>query len=237
MGDFGTRYLAQLPDLSRRTEYRFRYVSTDADLSPFVQLSDAESVITGANPGLEGEARRELYRQWCQWTARFEQMPWYDPRNEVKTFLTLERLQPDGTWLPIAVSILLPLTREGGRHLRLFRQSDTVGRVGGVAHHQERVVRYHHHGWAVALLLRHVSEFWNADFRRSVTFLSEPDNPRIAKMLNDLRFLEENGNALSGNIFVLRYPLDEDKYGPEDEAGLEAIFNLMRLVSGIPIVR
>ena len=113
----GMRVIAQKPDLSRRDRHRFRYVRTPDDLEPFVTLSDAEAVIAGANPGLKGKEREELYDRWCQWTVQDESLPWHDPANRVKSFLILDQKQPDEAWLPIGVSILLPLTIDGSRNL------------------------------------------------------------------------------------------------------------------------
>jgi hypothetical protein len=266
MGEFGIRVLSQRPDVSRRDQHRFRYVRTMNDLDPFVELSDAEAMIAGANPGVSGSTRRELYDRWCQWTAANECLLWYDPANCLKSFLILDQKQPDGAWLPIGVSIVLPLSVSGGRHLRLIRrgdhapsekrnastlQSDDFVRgqsdrllldtwiirkrapvTGGLT---ERIPRFSHYQWGVGLVLRHVGEFWNLDSGSAVTFLCEPDNPKIATMLNDLRFFEENRNFASGNLFVLKYPLDEDKYGTEDHERVSRVIDNIRFLRSIPV--
>jgi hypothetical protein len=54
-------------------------------------------------------------------------------------------------------------------------------------------------------------------------------------MLKDLRFIRENRNAASGKLFVLKYPLGEDEYGPEDQEGIERILANIRAVRSIPI--
>src|SRR5262249_41150430 len=154
---------------------------------------------------------------------------------------------PDGTWVPVGVSILLPLSVAGGRHLRLMRRGDpslaekrNAATLAGddlargpstrllldtwIIRQQPPAPgkpprRIDHFNWGFALVLRHVGDFWDPDAGGEFTFLCEPDNPQIAVMLNDLRFAEENRNALSGNLFVLKYPLDEDRYGPEDREG------------------
>jgi hypothetical protein len=102
MGDFGMKFLGQMPDLSRREQHRFRRVQDSGDLDPFVSLSDSEDAITEVNPGLLAGVRRELYDRWCQWTAKDEYSLWNDPKNHVSTFLILDQRQDDGTWLPIA---------------------------------------------------------------------------------------------------------------------------------------
>jgi len=264
MGKFGMRALRQRPDLSRRNQYRFRYAQTQDDLLPFVELSDAETTIAEANPGLSGPQRWKLYEQWCQWTAIDERIPWYDPANRVRSFAILDQKQPDETWLPIGVSIVLPLSMNGARHLRLMRRSDhTFSEKRNAATLQSddfvrgpsdrllldtwiirqrssttgipssRVSRVDHHQWGVALILRHVAEFWDPDSKTLITFLCEPDNPKIAMMLNDLLFFEENRNAVSGNLFVLKFPLDEDKYGEEDREEISRVIENIRYVRSL----
>jgi hypothetical protein len=264
MGAFGMRALSQRPDLSRRDQHRFRYVRTLNDLDPFVELSDAEAVIAGANPGLSGPQRRELYDKWCQWTAVNECLPWYAPANSVKSFLILDQKQPDRTWLPIGVSILLPLSANGSRRLRRIRRGDHAlsekrnastlegddfvrgpsdrllldtwiirQRTPVAGRATDRILRFNHYQWGFGLVLRHVGEFWNPDSGAGVTFLCEPDNPQIATMLNDLRFFKENRNRASGDLFVLKYPLDEDLYGAEDLEGISRVFDNIRFFRSI----
>jgi hypothetical protein len=255
------KVLTQRPDYSRREQHQFRQVARRADLEPFVSLSDTEGAITEVNPGLMGEERWTLYERWCQWTARDESRSWHDPENHVSTFMILDQKQNDETWLPIAVTILLPLTVDGARHLRLVRKGDpspserrnaATFLAGDLSQGpsnlllvdtwivrrqatEKVITRYRHYGWANALLLRHISVFWDPDSSVEFKFYCEPDNPKIALMLNDLRFEEKNRNAASGNLFILRYPLDEDGYGPEDEAGIERIKANIRAIRALPI--
>jgi hypothetical protein len=255
----GMRVIAQAPDLSRRDRHRFRYVRTPDDLELFVTLSDAETAVAGANPGLKGKKREELYDRWCQWTVQDESLPWHDPANRVKSFLTLDQKQLDEAWLPIGVSILLPLTIDGCRNLRRGRvlsknRNAAILEDGDVARGPSTrllldtwiirqrprapgkpLQRVEHYRWGVGLLLRHVAEFWDPDSRAEFTFLCEPDNPKIAAMLNGLRFFEENRNADSGNLFVLNYPLAEDQSGPEDQESIEGLMANIRAVRSIPI--
>ena len=71
------------------------------------------------------------------------------------------------------------------------------------------------------------------DSGAGVTFLCEPDNPQIVTMLNDLRFFKENRNRASGDLFVLKYPLDEDLYGAEDLEGISRVFDNIRFFRSI----
>jgi hypothetical protein len=263
INNLGMRVIAQTPDLSRHDRHRFRYVRTPDDLKPFVTLSDAEAAIAGVNPMLKGKRREELYGQWCQWTVQDESLPWHDPTNRVKSFLILDQKQPSEVWLPIGVSILLPLTIDGERHLRLIRKGDHVlskirnaatlegkGLARGsstrllldtwIIRQRPRapgkpLQRFEHYHWGVGLLLRHIAEFWDPDSRTEFTFLFEPDNPKIAAMLNGLRIFEENRNAVSGKLFLLKYPLDEGKYGPGSQGIIERIMANIRAISSIPI--
>jgi hypothetical protein len=263
ISNIGMRVIMQKPDLSRHDRHRFRYVRTPDDLEPFVALSDSEAVIAGANPGLKGKEREELYDRWCQWTAQDESIPWHHPANRVKSFLILDQKQPDEAWLPIGVSILLPLTVDGGRHLQLIRTGGQVFSKNRNAATLEGwdlargpstqllldtwiirqwprapgkpLQRFEHYRWGVGLLLRHIAEFWDPDSWAEFTFLFEPDNLKITALLNDLRFIKQNRNAVSGNLFVLKYPLDEDKYGPDDQESIERILANIRAVRSIPI--
>src|SRR5262249_21825853 len=158
--------------------------------------------------------------------------------------------------------ILLPLTAPGGRHLRRWKKDHVLSEKRNAATLAgadlapgpsdrllldtwiirqrppapgKPVQRVGHYQWGVGLVLRHVAEFWDPDSRAPFTFLCEPDNPKVAAMLNDLRFYEENRNAASGNLFVLKYPLDEDKYGSEDQEGIDRIIASLREVRRIPI--
>jgi hypothetical protein len=54
-------------------------------------------------------------------------------------------------------------------------------------------------------------------------------------MLNDIRFFEENRNPIPGKLFVLKYPIDEDTYGPEEQEIIERIMANIRAVRSIPI--
>jgi hypothetical protein len=255
----GMRVIAQKPDLSRRDRHRFRCVRTPDDLEPFVTLSDAEAAIAGVNPGLKEKRREELYDRWCQWTVQDESIPWHDPANRVKSFLILDQKQPDEAWLPIGVSILLPLTIDGSRNLRgdqVLSKNRNAATLEGwdlargpstrllldtwIIRQRPRapgksLQRFEHYRWGVGLLLRHITEFWDPDSRAEFTFLFEPDNLKIAAMLNDLRFFEENRNAVSGKLFVLKYPIAEDKFGPEEQESIERIMANIRAVRSIPI--
>jgi len=263
ISNLGIRVIVQRPDMSLLDRHRFRYIRKPEDLEPFVTLSDAEAVIAGANPGLKGKEREELYDRWCQWTVQDESLPWHDPANRVKSFLLLDQKQPDEAWLPIGVSILLPLTIDGFRHLRPIRRGDQVlsknlnaatleGRDLALEPSTRLLLdtwiirqrpcapgkplqRFEHYRWGVGLLLRHVTEFWDPDSKAEVTFLCEPDNPKIAGMLNDLRFSEKDRDAVSGKLFVLKYPLAEDKVGPEEQHIIERIMANIRTIRSIPI--
>lgn len=259
----GMKVIAQKLDLNRHDRHRFRYVRTPNDLAPFVSLSDAEAVIVGANPELNGKKREELYERWCQWTAQDESIPWHNPANRVKSFLILDQKQSDEAWLPIGVSILLPLTVDGAHHLGLIKRGDqspsknrnaSTLRAWDFARGSSTLLlldtwiirqrpratgkpvqRFEHYRWGVGLLLRHITEFWDPDSSTQFTFLCEPDNPKIAAMLNDLRFFEEDRNAAPGKLFVFNYPIDRNRFRPEEQESGELIMANMRAIRSIPI--
>jgi hypothetical protein len=259
----GIRVLAQKPDLRHRDRHRFRYVRGQKDLEPFVALSDAEEVIAGVNPGLKGKKREKLYDRWCQWTVYDESLSWHDQKNRVKAFLILDQKQQDKSWLPIGVSILLPLTVNGFRYLRPTQKENQTlsgnrnaaaleswGLVRGkstrllldtwIIRKQssppgKALKRFEHYRWGVGLLLRHIAEFWDPDSGSEFTFLCEPDNPKIATMLRDLRFNEEIRDYAPGDLFILKYPIDGDKFGPEEQEASERIKDNIRAIRSIPI--
>jgi hypothetical protein len=259
----GIRVLAQKPDLRHRDRHRFRYVRGQKDLGPFVDLSDAEEVIAGVNPGLKGKNREKLYARWCQWTVLDQSMSWNPQENRVKSFLILDQKQSDEAWLPIGVSILLPLTMDGLCHLRPSQNERQISlRNRNAATLEGRdlargpstrllldtwiirqrpcapgkpLQRFEHHRWGVGLLQRHIAEFWDPDSGAEFTFLCEPDNPKIAAMLRGLRFNKETRNNAPGDLFVLKYPIDGGKLGQEEQEASERIRDNIKAIQSIPI--
>ena len=113
MRAFGSCAMISRADISRKDQFRLRSIRKREDLEPFVGLSDAESTILSANLEVIAETRRKLYEAWCQWTTKDDRLPWDDPRNNVKSFLSLERRSDNAIWETIGVSVILPLTRRG----------------------------------------------------------------------------------------------------------------------------
>ncbi|MCB1549797.1 MAG: hypothetical protein KDJ41_18500, partial [Hyphomicrobiaceae bacterium] len=265
MGALGVRLMASRPDLSKASDYRFRAPTAPAELAPFVALSDEEPDIALSNPTLTGESRLGLYDRWCQWTAEDEARPWSAPGNRTRSFLILDQRQADGAWRSIAVSIVLPLSMRGGATLMgtsmeaarepaakrtaVTLEADDLSHTGSscllidtwaVARRQSdgvgAVRRVNHHAWAIAMLLRHIAEFWSPTSPAPVTFMVEP-NERVARVLFSLGFERRDRNALSGDLYFLEYPLNAYRYAPEARQAIEQILEAMRAAARFPVER
>jgi hypothetical protein len=268
MGDFGFEVLSRSANLRKRPQYRFRAAAHPEDLNPYVELSDNEAEITDANPELWGPTRFQRYNNWAEWTARDDSLDWHDLGNEVRSFLSLEHLAPDGTWETVGVSIILPLKPSGGCKLMGTGAppDDYARKVNALAldwydferhgspcllldswiirklkqaEKNNRPARFVHESWGTWLVLRHLAELWEglpSDAAR--TFLVEPDNPVIHRMLWNLGFERHNRNAASGDIYYFQYPpnpylYDEKVFRPRIDDVME---NIERS-RAIPILR
>jgi hypothetical protein len=263
-GNLGVRLLSTGPDRSRAQSYRFRAPVSRQELDPFVALSDEEPDIALSNPWLTGEVRRDLYERWCQWTASNPDLAWTAAGNGTRSFLTLECSQPDGSWRAIAVSIVLPLSRNGGATLvgtTLEASQDPARKrtavtleADDIAHNVSRcllvdtwsvaradnrgpgVRRVNHHYWGVALVLRHLAEFWSPDDGQQITLMMEP-NERVARVLSSLGFERRERNASSGDLFFMDLPMNPYRYSDEACLAVDRIIGNMRSIRGIEIVR
>ncbi len=186
-GDVGLQVFSLPPRATNTEGFRFRYraVRRREDLEPFVRFSDQEIEICDAHPGLLGDKRRELYETWCQWTATRDDIPWDDHRNKIKSFLILDRQSPGEVWMPISVSIILPLSPAGEEFLTKPPPGTKVNAVALKEYHltrgmsscllidtwitgqrkpgQKPTVRFQHHNWGTCLIMRHLAEFWDPD--------------------------------------------------------------------------
>ncbi|MDR3638877.1 MAG: toll/interleukin-1 receptor domain-containing protein [Isosphaeraceae bacterium] len=252
-GEFGFEVLTKKANPAAADRFRYRAVAKPDDLKPYIDLSDDDADIAGANPEASGESRWGLYDRWCQLTAKLPApLDWYHPDNEVRSFLTLERKLPDGSWMPIGVSIILPLTPAGGVKLMCTgapENDDHAKKINAlslgwddlvrgpspcllldtwiIAKHRQtpskKWARYVHDYWGTCLILRHLGELWSdlgPDTPR--TFLAEPDNPAIHRMLWKLGFERRNRNAASGDIYYFQYPPNPYLY---DEHNFIARYN------------
>ncbi len=189
-------------------DYRYRKVrnvkkdsedSQPDDLAPFVEFSDNDDAISAAHPDLKGPARHALYKKW------FGLNP--------DSFLILDHKDTEGKWRPVAVSIVLPLSKAGFEHLR-DGTSDAVGLK------PEEVIRadqpdmanaphllldtwiidpeFRHgqsHGYGQALITRHLASFWEPERQPVVNISVEPDAGSVRKLLEQAHFREPEGGS------------------------------------------
>ena len=194
-GPLGLLHFLLMPGAPDSAQFKFRVAQVEADLEPFVRLSDAEVDIANRHPELYGPGRWALYNEWF--------------RIRPQSFLLLDRFDPkSGAWGPIAVSIVLPLTSAGANRLRggatavvemrdLEIASDGtpsseylidtwIVKKAGQARYIDRPIREPHRKYARALLFVHLGVFWDA--RSPATFLVEADNPHIRDVCQHLGF-------------------------------------------------
>jgi hypothetical protein len=156
------------------------------DIELFVRLSSDELPIAQAHLELSDDERRAVYKTW-----------W---RTNPDSFLILE-LHEEG--LPtdvVAVSIVLPLTRQGAKTFLHHRSSALKLEEADIApagRHPENLLidtwivasdyRRSYDRYRYSLLLRHLALFWRSKDRDTEIF-AEPDTVRMAKHLSDLGF-------------------------------------------------
>lgn len=209
-------------------DYRFvRPNRSREELYPYVDLSADSEYIQAAND-LTRRQRSDLYHRWIS----------ICPRG----FLHLER-RVDSYWRPIAVSILLPLTLEGFAKITNPDKSEQtkvidlgLGDIRDILDRRHPVLlidtwvvdrRYRSTGhgkqpgiaggWANALTLRHIAEFWNTgekgmrQVRESiaakkslpnVTFLVETSNQYVSAILRALAFRSAGESKIGDDFYT-----------------------------------
>ncbi len=218
-GEFGFRFWRQMPSGYNAYEYEYRYriPSLVQDLEPFVTLSHCEGDIHESHPDLTVEGRWELYKNWCQWTAKEHGLPWFDPANCMNAFMLLERRsKTDTIWRTIAVSIILPLNDCGysllmnppkHQHVSALSLSE-VDLVRGPSKYllldtlivakrdpmSRKSPREVDNRWGAWLSIRHLAEYWTPQESETVTLLVEPDSIKLVPLLKGLRFSEKRRN-------------------------------------------
>jgi len=193
------------PGASRLVTYRFVSARSDEDLAEFVSLSEAAADIHA----MENTRRLNLYRRWYGINAQ--------------SFLLLQRQELGRASQTIGCSIVLPLTPDGQDGLRAGRravidlglegQGKDIAGAGETAQcflvdtwivRDEFKTKHDHYGYA--LLLKHLSLFWNPELRTRVVLLVEPDNPEIYKLLYRSGFLGPRKTASGSDLYELIYP-------------------------------
>lgn len=265
VGKLGVRLMTGAPDPAKSGEFRFRAPTSRCQLAPFVAISDDEPDIMLSNPELKDEDRLNLYNSWCQWTADQSDIPWDNPTNATKSFLILEQMHADLLWRPISISIVLPLSPEGGtllsgtsieaiRNPASKRTAVTLEAADlcGVSSpcllldtwavacesvpKSGRRRRLNHYNWGVALLLRHIGEFWDPDTTEPICLMAEP-NQRVARLLSNLGFERRQRNSASGDLYYIDYPLNPYRYAPEISSAVDRLVQNIKRLRQLPIHR
>jgi hypothetical protein len=193
--------------------YRFLAVGAatgqDERLQHFVRLSESSTEIAGAHPELDSNKRLELYRNWWLWNR--------------DSFMLLEEDRGGGATEVICGTIILPLTPAAHKALKageitvLNLQQNHVWRADAKSKPHQLLLdtwvlpkryRAKHGHWADALVLRHLSMFWNPDEQKTMTLLVEPDNPKITRAVGRLGFVGSWTTSSGSELYELRYPRD-----------------------------
>jgi hypothetical protein len=176
------------------------------DIERFVRLSAVSPDIAGAHPDLDIEKRYELYEKWF--------------RLNPNSFLSLEKKARFGKWIPIGVSIILPLTNLGRELFTIGERSVLKLSLGDISPIDSSfdallidtlIVQDHYKGTTKGygfpgLLLRHLAIFWSGCNAR---ILIEPDSLKVEKKLqNDFRFKLVGGRETSEKLYEFNYPHD-----------------------------
>jgi hypothetical protein len=197
------------------TDYRFvapRDASED-QLYPYIDLSHQTTTIREAND-LSLRQRAELYKRWYRWCP--------------KGFLHLEKLIGD-RWRPIAVSIVLPLTLDGYHAVTDPNKKNRVKVIDlnrahisaelpkksprfllidtwivhrdfrGAGHGKSAAAG----GYANALVLRHMTRFWDSNNRGAeIKFLVETTNRRLIPVLRDMAFRRAGRSKIGVSLYL-----------------------------------
>jgi hypothetical protein len=195
--------------------FRIRRVARDSadetrpdadDLEVFVAFSDEEPAIRGAHLELTPDKRYGLYELWWQ-------------RNR-DSLLMIQRFLPDAKIETIGVSIVLPLTELAAQefssgavetlqlsHYHLLPSEGRTNQLLIDTWILARKLRGSAKRYAHALLLKHVSLFWDPSTEPEVTLYAEPDQRKMAVAMTALGFLKVRASGPFG-LFRLRFPKD-----------------------------
>ncbi|HVS36331.1 MAG TPA: hypothetical protein VMS17_12245 [Gemmataceae bacterium] len=183
-----------------------REVPIEADLVPFVEFS--HDALHAAHPDLTKEERRELYEGW--WQCNHD------------SFLFLEKKRNEGARPEvIAVSIILPLSDGGHKHLRdgvvavIKLRGQDIEKTAGASKHLlidtwiiAKSHRRKHDPFVLALVLKHLSLFWNPQETPEMTLLIEPDVRSVRTFLAKSFFSGPTKTADKGDLYWRHFPHD-----------------------------
>ncbi|MGO9902953.1 MAG: hypothetical protein ACLP0J_25435 [Solirubrobacteraceae bacterium] len=225
----------------------FRFVApSDAGLTqlyPYVDLSHHSDYVREENT-LSHKDRLRLYGRWYDLCPR--------------AFLHLEKLVA-GEWRPIAVSIMFPLSPAGFKSITRGGRNPTISVVdldaGGIAaelSEDNRVLlidtwivdrKYKgaghgkttsQGGFANALVLRHIAEFWNSGMRfPSIKFLVETNNGYLIPTLCDGFHFKSRAPSKIGVNF---YDLETADFKAIAAEQYERVIDAVRALEATPIL-
>jgi len=196
----------------------------ESDLAAIVYLSHDNPRIRRANPDLTPEKREGLYTLWFQ--------------SNAMSFALLERIPPDANGVSIigntAILPLLQKTMDRISQQELavinLRPEDICG--AGETHevllldtwvlhpdYQDSEwlgwLRKRHFGYGNALVLKHISMFWNPGGRQALRLYAEPDAQSMLRLLPRLGFHQHSTTQIGEPLLLLEYP-PSGRPSPED---------------------
>ena len=223
-GSLAAQHLLNVPEEpDYESPYRFHVASSVHELEAYV--TESEYFLAEANPQLDTDGRRELYKRWLGLSPN--------------SFVYLCRTDRAG---PVALSIILPLTRTGyERLLGLSRPKKEVIHFG-----EEEIARrgpYRHllidtfiitkrpekrlpgasggqKRYGRSLILRHLAFFWKDQAQQGkgrgglrktprphpLAILAETNKDKLFADLNSIGFKQEGTSAIGCPLFAFHYP-------------------------------
>jgi len=188
----------------RKVEANGTTTTDREDLKRFVEFSAVSPDIAGSHPDLDVEKRFKLYERW------FGLNP--------DSFLSLERREPKGRWIPIAVSIILPLTQTGAALFMTGQRTVLQLSTGDISPPNfpfdallidTLIVTDRYRGSTrgygfPGLLLRHLAVFWEGS---ETQILVEPDSRKVESLVRKKLLLKQIENReAEEKLFQLHYP-------------------------------
>jgi hypothetical protein len=205
-----------LPTEARLRQYRFRRIRNGTaigtfhepdteELAAFVSLSHLN--LLEAHPHFSPEERTELYRRW--WLLNKD------------TFLFLEHMGLDGKFAIVAVSIILPLVKRAFEALRDGQVAVLDLREGDISQQPNTTKHLLIDTWIIdrpsrpkiggpeyALVLKHLSFFWDPETQKDMAILIEPDVRSIHKLAVNSRFHGPWKTKDGGKLYAFHFPHD-----------------------------
>jgi hypothetical protein len=200
----------------------------ESDLDAFVTLSHLN--LSEAHPEFSPEERAELYRSWWQMNK--------------DSFMQLEQQGLDGRYRLVAISIVLPLSASAFQALKTgkaavldLRQGDIVAPGQQIRYLLvdtwiiDKPARPKFGGMEYALVLKHISQFWNPREQENMVLLIEPDVRSVRRLAKDSDFSGPYTTKDRGQLYGIEFP-HRNTFADKP---LEAIFE--ELVANIAAVK